>query len=187
MTRLVRPRIPLDVKLTIILRQLGGMPGYVNDIVAEACASRRLGVKHDEALGRFANLTGCDVSDLRLDHDPALENREKVFRKGVHVDYVPAANDPEHLFYRPHGTQFAGSHDVKTRIRGDRGQLPDNMIAKKNRNVAKRRARRAAGKATGFQKRPFRVKRASESRSQARPPKRKWPSRPWPKGRKIGR
>lgn len=134
-----------------------------------------------EKMATLAVLLKCEVSDLRLDHTLALENRPKVFKDGVHVDYDPRANDPEWLGYRPHGAQFDGSHDVKTRVRGDNGQLSDNMIAKKNRNVAKRRARRASGKATGFPKRPSQVKRASESRPQPRPQKRKWPSRPWPK------
>ena len=192
MSRLPRPNPTVEVRCRVVLRQLGEM--FIDDVI-EANEYRRRAAGGARSLGKLlavkladlATLLKCEVSDLRLDHTWALENRPKVFKKGVHVDYKPAANDPEWLGYRPHGTRFAGSHDVKTRIRGDHGQLSDNMIAKKNRNIAKRRARRAAGKATGFQKKPFQVKRTTESRAQVRPPKRKWASRPFPKGRSFNR
>lgn len=120
-----------------MLRQLGEL--FIDDVI---CANRyaprdhrrrSLGKLLSEKLVVLADLLKCEVSDLRLDHTWALENRPKVFKNGIHVDYDPPANDPEWLSYRPHGTQFVGSHDVKTRIRGDRGQLSDNALAKKER------------------------------------------------------
>jgi hypothetical protein len=123
-----------------------------------------LGKLLDRLLARLAPLLGCEVKDLRLDHTWALENRPKRFKKGVHVDYYPPANDPEWLGYRPQGTQFAGSHDVKTRIRGDRGQLSDNALAKKERrrlrklDPKRRKAKIAQPKNFKWPSRPFRRK-----------------------------
>lgn len=116
------------------------MPGYVRDVVVEASATRTLGVKHDEALARYAKLIGCEVTDLQLDHDPALQNRPQ-FRMNGQTHYRPAANDPEHLFYRPHGPQFDRSHKIKTLVRGDHGQHSDAGLARKNKRIAKNRAK----------------------------------------------
>ena len=82
--------------------------------------------------------------------------------------YIPDANDPEHLFYRPHGAQFAGSHDVKTRIRGDHGQFSDLALIKRER----RRQKKATPAKRDF---TFRTNKSKL--------KRKWPKRKtnWPK------
>jgi hypothetical protein len=123
-----------------------------------------------EMMADLANLLGCEVSDLRLDHAPALALRKKKKKGGVIVGYVPDACDPAYLFYRPHGTQFEGSHDVKTRIRGDRGQRSDISQIK--------RARRAEKKANGILKPKRKIKSRGFDKSK----------RPcWPKGRKIAR
>ena len=117
MPRLYRPTIPLAVKCRVVLRQLGDF--FIDDAII---AHRgKLGKLLSEKLSDFADIVGCEVSDLRLDHDPPLgaRPREGLGRKTY---YVPDANDPEHLLYRPHGAQFPGSHDVKTRIRGEHGQ-----------------------------------------------------------------
>ncbi len=179
MPRLVRPNPPLEVRCRVALRQLGEMfPEAVLDAwrhdmtVAPRYRKPGLGKLLASLLDRLARLLGCDVADLRLDHDPALENRKKVFKKGVHVDYEPPANDPEHLRYRPHGTQFDGSHDVKTRIRGDHGQLSDNALAKKNRRIERKRAARKQSPSTGFPKRPSRIKPSAKIRGANR-----WPPR----------
>lgn len=135
MSRLPRPPIPLAVQLNAALRQLspGINPEAVAIHVAAMKRARRLGVRLAQVKESIARGFGCEVSDLRLDHTLALENRTKVFVSNVHVDYDPPANDPGWLGYRPHGAEFDGSHDVKTRIRGDRGQLSDNALAKKER------------------------------------------------------
>ncbi|MDO8534229.1 MAG: hypothetical protein Q7S17_05750 [Xanthobacteraceae bacterium] len=140
MSRLPRPNPSTEVRCRVALRQLGeAFPETALDswrydrTIAPKYRKTGLGQMLETLLDRLAAKLGCAVSDLRLDHDPALENRLKVFVKGVHVDYEPLANDPDYLRYRPHGTQFAGSHDVKTRIRGDNGQLSDNALAKKER------------------------------------------------------
>ena len=142
------------------MRQLGGMPFFVKSSVDAAVKERTLGKSLDIALTSLASLLGCQVSDLQLDHDPALENREKlvempdgyrrrtvVVPKGAKVlRYFPDANDQEHLFYRPHAATFAGSHKVKTNVRGDRGQHSDRALAAKNKNIEKNRAKKKPGK-----------------------------------------
>lgn len=97
-------------------------------------------------LDRLAELLNCPIEQLRLDHDPALENRTKRkahrWIKGTGyreiIEYDPPANDPDFLCYRPHGAEYEGSHDIKTRIRGDRGQFADNVLAKRERRRLKK-------------------------------------------------
>jgi hypothetical protein len=113
------------------------------------------------------------VKDLRLDHDPALCNREqRVYWRGDDVQgmnrivlYTPAANDPEHLIYRSHA-----DHDIKTRVRGDGAQHSDLAL----RRIAKRRERKEArGKLS-----TNRLAKPAKRRN-----KKPWPNRPMPKGR----
>lgn len=155
MARLWRPAIPLEVKCRVALRQLGDTP-----------SADRLIDNSKGMLGHFlkcllfnlAESFDCSVNDLRLDHEPALALRPQ-FKRGLgkKTYYEPDANDPEYLFYRPHGAQYAGSHDVKTRLRGDHGQYSDIALIKRQRK-----------------------------RDRPPKPKRKWASRPFPKGqRKI--
>jgi hypothetical protein len=137
MARLYRPPIPLEVKLRVILRQLGEM--FPDDYVSEAKKHRTIGRRLRLRLEQFAATLGCEVKDLRLDHDPALALRQKLqYSSAVKPTYIPGANDPEYLFYRPHGAQFAGSHDVKTRIRGDHGQFSDVVLIKRERRRQRR-------------------------------------------------
>lgn len=155
MSRLPRPPIPIEVRCRVVLRQLGeSWPDDViraNRFVPRVVPSRSLGKLLAKLLTRLAEQIGCEVSDLRLDHDPALENREKlvempngrrhktvVVPKGAKViQYYPDANDPEHLRYRPHAPEFAGSHLIKTNVRGDRGQHSDRALAAKNKRIAR--------------------------------------------------
>lgn len=133
MPRLYRPTVPVEVKVRVVLRQLGEM--FPDDAIRGALGRRgRLGGFLTMKLADLAKLLGCEVSDLRLDHDPPLGARPKR-GTGERTVYTPGANDPEHLKYRPHGTQFEGSHDVKTRIRGDHGQHPDRVLIKKQRRL----------------------------------------------------
>ena len=165
MSRLPRPNPTVEVRCRVVLRQLGGV--FVDDVikanrfVPRVTPSRSLSKLLHTKLTALAGLLKCEVSDLRLDHTWALENRPKRFKNGVHVDYYPPANDPEWLAYRPQGTQFAGSHDVKTRVRGDNGQLSDNALAKKERR---------------------RLKKLDPHRRKAKIAQRK---NPWPKNRRF--
>ncbi len=126
------------------LRQLGEL--WINDAVV---AHRgKLGAFLQTLLERLAALLGCEVRDLRLDHDPALGARAKVFdKRGKHIDYDPPANDVAHLIYRPHGAEFVGSHHIKTNVRGEHGQHPDRVLIKKQRRLERAEAlKKLAGK-----------------------------------------
>lgn len=167
MARLYRPYISLAVRITVLHRHLGQEWGhyYVTTETLLCCLYPRRDLFRRMMVDWAARL-GCEVKDLRLDHDPPLAARERT-GEGNLTTYVPDANDPEHLFYRPHGARFAGSHDVKTRIRGDHGQHPDRVLIKKMRRI----------------ERGPRPKRQPGFKTKA--PKRRWPSRPFPsKGRK---
>jgi len=150
--RLPRPHVPLAVQLAVLLRQLGEL--WPQEFVARAVEQRMLGDAVDRFKAKLAGCLGVEVARLHLDHDPALENRAKVFDgDGRIVGYVPAANDPVYLIYRVGG--FRGSdHDIKTRVRGERGQFADNVLAKRERK---------------------RLRKASSWR-----PARRWPKRPFP-------
>jgi hypothetical protein len=143
MPRLHRPHVPLEVRLRVALRQRGFSPGVVNEGVRAAKRGRRIGKALAAILKELARQRGCDVSDLRLDHDPPLAARPRFSRGlGKKTYYKPAANDPDHLFYRPHDPQFEGSHLIKTNQRGDHGQYPDRVLIKRER---KRRRREELG------------------------------------------
>lgn len=139
MPRLYRPHVPLNVRLRVVGRQLGWSEGVINESVRSAKKAGELGSDLTWALGKLANDLHCDVKDLRLDHDPALGARPRRRRGlGRKTYYIPDANDPDHLFYRPHGPEHAGSHLIKTNVRGDHGQHPDRVLIKKARRAEKR-------------------------------------------------
>ena len=76
MARLYRPTIPLEVKCRVLLRQL--------EEPAEPALEMwrgRLGGLVLALQTRLAKRLGCEVRDLRLDHDPALGAR-KAPRRG---------------------------------------------------------------------------------------------------------
>ncbi len=171
MPRLLRPPISTKTKLRVVLRQLGEM--FIEQVIAEhryvpreTVFMRSWTKLLDHKLAALAELLRCDVEDLRLDHDPALGARRKVFRNGVHVGYVPDANDPEHLIYRE-----KHAHHIKTNVRGDGAQHPDRVLIKKNRRLE-----------TGLKKR--RGPRI-QSRGFSKGPKRSWGKRSLPKRRKT--
>ena len=195
MPRLLRPHIPLEVRCRVVLRQLGEMfvdqaienrrprrdAGYMVGVVG--LPGGGFGAYLDELLDRLAELLACDVKSLALDHDPALGARRKVFRKGVHVGYVPDANDPEHLIYRPHGAHFEGSHDVKTRIRGEHGQFSDIALIKRDRRRERKKNPTAhqikMADLREEQRRLRREFRAKMKRKAGKGKKTNWPSRPF--------
>lgn len=173
MARLYRPHIPLSVRIKVVARQLGQL-GLSELVQTTNKTTGTWGEELHILLSHFAAASGYTLKDLRLDHDPALGTRRR-WGEGTDTIYFPDANDPGHLNYRPHGTEFDGSHDVKTRIRGDNGQYSDLMLIKRER----RRQKKAAP--------------TSESGVKTRMPKRKWAKRKlqsasrWAKGRKLGK
>jgi len=112
-------------------------------------------------------------------YDPAV--------KRVADRYAPHAHDPDCLRYRPQPPEFAGSHHVKTNVRGEHGQYSDVVLAKRERRRERRELlETVAGPAVDA----FAVV-AGPRRSFTFPvnkstPKRKWPSRPFPAGRGFG-
>lgn len=176
MARLYRPSIPLFVKCQVLIRQL-----EYDDLSAKimlAVHQRKYGALVENLLGRLAGKLGCERSELRLDHDPALGMRKKR-GEGKNTVYAPNANDPAFLRYRPHGAQHEGSHDVKTRIRGDHGQYSDVVLIKRQR-----RRERALDEAVK-KKRPD--LRKSSAHSGTHKPKTKWAKRTFPKGQGFQR
>ncbi len=174
MPRLYRPAIPVEVKVRVALRQLGEM--FPDDAIKAALGKRgRLGGLLEQKLSELAKLLGCEVQDLRLDHDPPLGARPQERRGLGKTRYIPDANDPEHLKYRPHGPQFDGSHLIKTNVRGDHGQHPDRVLIKKQRRIERgpRPKRGPKIRSRGF---------ASKSGAKLRSGKQKWPKRPFRRG-----
>lgn len=178
MPRLYRPTVPIEVKVRVVLRQLGER--FPGEAIAAARGRRgRLGGFLQGKLADLAKLLGCEVSDLRLDHDPPLGARPKR-GAGERTVYTPGANDPEHLKYRPHGTQFEGSHDVKTRIRGDHGQLSDIALIKKNRRIERgpKPKRGPKMKGRGFPKPVTFPGKMADASKHIYERKTRWPKRP---------
>jgi hypothetical protein len=129
--KLPRPYIPLDVRLQVAERQLGRTWSINGQTRTEKL---RLMLKQ---------LFGDDP--VHLDHDPALENRQKLYDGTTHVAYSPPANDPEFLIYRN-----AQDHKTKTFIRGDGAQRSDvsqrrylNRVAANRKPKKKFKPRRA--------------------------------------------
>jgi hypothetical protein len=181
MARLYRPHIPLTIRCEVISRQLFEMGRPYGFVGSPLPAGHRLKVMLDY----FARVTGCDVKDLRLDHDPPLALRPKERRGlGRRTYYVPDANDPKYLKYRPHGAQFDGSHDVKTRIRGEHGQYSDIALIKRERRRQRREKppteRQARMAKIREQQKELRRKIARQRKRKAgKAPKHKWQSRPF--------
>jgi len=167
MARLFRPAIPVKVKCRVLLRQLGEM--FPDTVIVEH--RRGLGRLAEALEARLAEMLLCTVNDLRIDHDPALALRSRS-GEGKATVYDPPANDPEFLAYRPHGTEFAGSHDVKTRIRGDGAQFSDLALIKRQR----RREKKAAEAKQRNKRQKFAARR-QKIRGRWKWPKRSFPTR----------
>lgn len=167
MGKLYRPHITLSVKVQVAERQVKEKPNL--DWGFYLCVCWQNNSDRLEMLKRLlAKRFKCEVKDLRLDHDPPLGARQirssLMDGKITKTTYYPDANDPDHLFYRPHGPQFEGSHLIKTNVRGDHGQHPDRVLIKKQRRLerasdpaAKPRRPKQKLKSRGFDKRsrPF--------------------------------
>lgn len=169
MSRLYRPHIPLSVRVEVVDRQLRQFGGTLKR-VGKATLRDTL----DVGLWVLAGNLGCDISDLRLDHDPALGARPKIV-DGDKMIYSPDANDARYLEYIPHGPEFDGSHLIKTNVRGRHGQHPDRVLIKKQRRIERgpKPKRGPKIKSAGF---------ASKPGAKAR-----WPKRKFGKGKQHGR
>ena len=133
--RLFRPYVPLSVRVQVAERQVEEIV-KLDDVYGSTFQNWTLQHRLDVLHERLAKSFGCELKDLRLDHDPPLAARPKERRGlGKKTYYIPDANDSYHLFYRPHGPQFEGSHLIKTNVRGDHGQHPDRVLIKKARRL----------------------------------------------------
>ena len=143
MPRLPRPSIPIEVKMRVVLRQLGEL--FIDDVISLAKEGRCLGDILKAKLSVLADLLGCNPDELRLDHNPALGLRDKIIRDNEIIGYRPSANDPEFLIYRT-----AHDHHIKTNVRGDGAQFSDTVLMKRAR-----KGRRAPRIKRKWPSRPF--------------------------------
>lgn len=135
MNRLLRPPIPLSVKLEVATRQYKASNPHFpksTETIADSILQTNLPLQR-KLDWMLRLLYHEDKPKVHLDHDPALENRTKIFKNGRHVEYDPPANDPNYLLYRT-----AHEHHIKTNVRGDGAQYPDRVLAKRERHRKKR-------------------------------------------------
>jgi len=189
MAKLHRPYIPFEVRCRVALAQHRKKPpndpGIERSLLLEHPQAGGLGYVKYLAL-ILHEMFGDDADKAHLDHDPALCNRRKRLKTIKHnifgpkriTVYSPDANDPKHLIYRIGGKVGDGSpHDIKTRVRGEHGQLSDLAIARKEKRRAKKATRNRKGgfpigSASGFRKGASQVKRtAPKIQSRGFPPK----------------
>lgn len=179
MARLYRPSIPVEVKCKVLLRQIGEL--WPDEALATAKKARQL-TRYVEGLKTMlAQTLNCAAADLRLDHNPALENRPQ-FRRGLgkKTYYVPDANDPDHLIYRE-----KHDHHIKTNVRGEHGQYPDNTLAKRERRRLKKKTPPPNAKiAKTWNLHPCMSCGRVHAKGKCRALKRKMPSRPFQNRRK---
>ena len=127
MSRLPRPHIPLSVRVQVAARQAGFVNLELFLRLHKGGFAKVLDrLLYGDDLGPCAGFKRDQP--IHLDHDPPLGAREKIWKDGEIVGYVPAANDPEYLIYR-----LKVDHQVKTNIRGEHGQHPDRVLIKRQR------------------------------------------------------
>lgn len=96
----VRPYIPIEVRLRVVLRQLGLTPEQIERRLLSA-HHQSGGEGHGRLLARSLAHLGIGGKRLQLDHDPALILRPYNARiRDVAARYTPNANDPDFLIYR---------------------------------------------------------------------------------------
>ncbi len=150
--KIVRPHIPLAVRVAVAERQLTeatecvctnewGIP--LNTPGLKAPLRQRL----DAALWHIARgfKPGAEPRKLELHHRPALENRmrrtvTKLIRGKARqvMIFSPDANDPAHLVYLLKDEE----HKIETYVRGQNGQLSDAGLRRKNKKLASNRQSR---------------------------------------------
>lgn len=135
-----RPGLPpLLTQCQVALGQLGHARPAASYRLANAEKHGELATLLTELLDELATSIGCAAADLQLDHEPMLRRREYRARPGKPIAswYTPHAHDPAHLLWRSKRPQDADSHHTKTYVRGPRGQLPDVMLANRERRHEK--------------------------------------------------
>lgn len=126
MARLLRPHIPISVRVKVAERQVRD-----HHLLSAAILD---GYDPVISKGKWLKILLWHLfgdEPFHLDHDPALVNRQ--FNERTQT-YTPDANDPKYLIYRT-----KTDHDIKTRIRGDGALRSDLSQARYNKQVAKNR------------------------------------------------
>ena len=170
----VRPAIPHTVRCRVALRDLGEF--FIEERM-EASPNKK--VLLGALLAQLAELKGTTPDDLHCDHNPALRRRPYNHRiKNVAARYSPNANDVNFLFYLT-----TAEHNIATHVRRENGRRSDTSERVHENRLATNREKRAA-KTLG----PSRFKHGAHFAPKTKVlPKRPWPSRAFPKGRKVGR
>jgi hypothetical protein len=185
MARLIRPYIPLAVRVQVAERQVDAAIAALGQFDPETDKrSRNLAVFRDfvdrqswhagrSAAHKLSLLLRLLFGDDQphLDHDPPLGARTKIYRrKRGEYDYAPNANNPDYLVYRE-----AGAHRLKTNVKGEHGQHPDRVLIKKARRLEKGNRKKSRQKA-GSRNFIFSTDKLK--------PKMKWPKRKFETRRK---
>ena len=131
MSRLLRPYIPLAVRVQVARRQCVAAKSFINvfGVATDIEPVWAFALPHRDTLNRLLVILFGEKKP-ELHHRPALVNRHRK-RNG---DYDPPANDPNYLVYL-----VDDDHDVETRIRGLHGQHSDLGLARKNKRIARNR------------------------------------------------
>jgi hypothetical protein len=132
--KLPRPYIPWHVREQVIDQQM--ITAQFTPTKAArytGSAERRVRWKLEEF---FAGIP------VELHHSPALVNRKLKWRfvgkgYGTVPVYDPPANDPNYLVYMP-----VDEHDIRTRVRGARGQYSDLALVRKRKRQERKAKRR---------------------------------------------
>lgn len=174
MARLVRPHIPLAVRIDVAERQwnvtetaikVGDQERKVHLSKAINAARGLREILGDRQYLQFllAALFKERWPEAQLHHRPALVNRSFDEATGK---YDPDANDPGHLIYLP-----KEEHGIETRVRGVGALRSDLSERRHQKKIARNKAKREAPKTD------------RKPKGATRWPKRKMPNRkkPWSK------
>jgi hypothetical protein len=146
--KLHRPYIPIATRVRVAERQLREHGRRVESrenllkVVTLQRSSSGVVRRTPMTMGRIlkfylqilgSTLTDREWSSLELHHRPALCNRYRDMETG---EYLPPANDPEHLIYLPRG-----EHDIETRVHGVGAQRSDLGQRRYLKKVAKNRSK----------------------------------------------
>lgn len=166
--KLPRPHIPLRVRVTVAHRQLvyrGLWTKAHIRLMADSPMPAGHQLKH--AIGLL-----FEGRKVELHHRPALENREKIFKDGVHVGYRPHPNNPDFLIYLENNDKN-NDHYIETHVRGVGARRSDTGERNHQKAMERNRGLRPSKKSRPIKSRGF----ASDSGPGLRTEKRKWPTR----------
>lgn len=162
MAKRERPaHVPIGIQLAVAERQIGNQENALAPYIGSVTRWRQehgREMSASRALNIALRLLFGDAT-VNLDHTWALIDRPYNPRiKNVAARYTPHANDPDYMEWRPKARDAERSHDIKTFVRGDNGQLSDIGLRNKqrrmdrNRGIIKCKRPKAKIKSQGFKK-----------------------------------